>query len=182
MDDFATPGKPNHFGLRPSEANYIQPGKKPLSSMSPTMIFRPHEQYNNEKKTTTSSSSSPHPLGDIVVVLGASGGPKIISAVLQVFVNFAWRGMSLYESVTHPRLHDQLLYHGNAVTTWEKCHLLTGPTIEMPERTLQALEDRDHTLLPVSYMGTVQAISVDSETGLLSAVSDIRKGGKSKGY
>jgi gamma-glutamyltranspeptidase/glutathione hydrolase/gamma-glutamyltranspeptidase/glutathione hydrolase/leukotriene-C4 hydrolase len=54
--------------------------------------------------------------------------------------------------------------------------------IETSNRTVQALLDRGHRLLPVNYMGTVQAISIDPETQTISAVSDIRKGGKPSGY
>jgi hypothetical protein len=63
MDDFASPGRPNYFGLAPSPLNYPAPGKRPLSSMSPTLVFFQ---------------------GKIRLVHGASGGPKIITAVLQV--------------------------------------------------------------------------------------------------
>jgi len=64
MDDFSNPGKANFFGLAPSEENYIRPGKRPLSSMSPTFVFGAG--------------------GKLRMVVGASGGPKIITATLQV--------------------------------------------------------------------------------------------------
>ena len=80
------------------------------------------------------------------------------------------------------RIHDQLLYHGNLVTLYDQCPLLQGPTIEVAERTRKALERRGHSLLPVDYLGTTQAISVDFETDLLTAVSDPRKGGIPAGY
>lgn len=68
MDDFSTPGQPNLYGLQPSPANYIRPGKRPLSSMSPLIV----EQA-----------------GQLRLVLGGSGGPRIISAVLQALVRCA---------------------------------------------------------------------------------------------
>lgn len=64
MDDFSTPGLSNSFGFVPTEANYIMPGKRALSSMTPIIIV---DNNNNVK-----------------LVLGASGGSKIISAVSQV--------------------------------------------------------------------------------------------------
>ena len=171
MDDFGIPGRPNVFGLKPSEANFISPGKKPLSSMSPIIVFLDEE-----------SNPSVHSLGTLFLVLGASGGPKIITAVLQVLINHALLGMPLYESIAHPRIHDQLLYHTNAVTTLEKCPLEQGPTIDVSTRTRTALSNRGHRLLDVDYAGTVQAVSVDLETMALTAVSDIRKGGTPAGY
>ena len=61
MDDFSTPDQTNYFNLKPSDTNYIQPGKRPMSSMSPIIIIND----KNEAK----------------LVLGASGGTKIISSV-----------------------------------------------------------------------------------------------------
>jgi len=67
MDDFsAQPGVPNYFGLVGGEANAIAPGKRPLSSMSPTIVLKD---------------------GQPIISLGAAGGPKIISAVLQELVD-----------------------------------------------------------------------------------------------
>mmetsp|Transcript_25074 Transcript_25074/g.37473 ORF Transcript_25074/g.37473 Transcript_25074/m.37473 type:complete len:180 (+) Transcript_25074:261-800(+) len=179
MDDFATPGRPNYFGLIPSPSNYIAPDKRPLSSMSPLIILRNEETSVVNDANEDGSSEVP---GDLLMVLGASGGPKIITAVLQVFINFALNSMPLYESVSHPRLHDQLTYHGTAATTYEKDQLLQGPTIEVTQRTKSALSSRGHRLIPVDYTGTVQVVSVDLETGRLTAVSDIRKYGVPAGY
>ena len=64
MDDFSTTDKPNKYGLAPSKYNRIRPGVRPMSSMSPTII--------------TDSND------DVVLVIGASGGPRIISAVASV--------------------------------------------------------------------------------------------------
>lgn len=88
MDDFAiTPGEPNAFGLVGSEANAIAPGKRPLSSMTPTVVL------NDE--------------GRVVMVLGASGGSTIISATLQVYLNVAVFKMNAQEAVDAPRVHHQ---------------------------------------------------------------------------
>ena len=87
MDDFsAKPGVPNMFGLVGKEANAIQPGKRMLSSMTPTIV---------EKG------------GELFLVLGAPGGSTIITAVLQTFLNVAEYGMTLDEAVAAPRFHHQ---------------------------------------------------------------------------
>lgn len=172
MDDFSTPGRPNLFGLPPSEANYIAPGKRPLSSMSPTLVFRrDFDEVTGEDD-----------LGKLFMTLGSSGGPKIITAVLQVFMNHALLGMPLYSAVANPRIHDQLIYHDAVVTTYDMCPLLQGPTIEVSNRTRTALKKRGHKILPVDYLGTTQAIAIDLETNQLTAVADIRKVGTPAGY
>eukprot|EP00581_Thalassiosira_minuscula_P017721 CAMPEP_0183722004 /NCGR_PEP_ID=MMETSP0737-20130205/14094_1 /TAXON_ID=385413 /ORGANISM="Thalassiosira miniscula, Strain CCMP1093" /LENGTH=310 /DNA_ID=CAMNT_0025952089 /DNA_START=1 /DNA_END=933 /DNA_ORIENTATION=+ len=173
MDDFSTPGRLNYFGLHPSESNYIVPGKRPLSSMSPTMVFR---EVKHDGPTENNY------LGQLVLSIGASGGPKIITAILQTILNYAFVGMPLYESISAPRIHNQLLYHGAAGTNIEEDPLPQGPTIQLSERSRLALERRGHNLITSDYLGTVQAVSVDSETGSLSAVADIRKQGMPAGY
>jgi gamma-glutamyltranspeptidase / glutathione hydrolase len=87
MDDFtAKPGEPNLFGLIQGEANAIQPGKRPLSSMTPTIVMRG---------------------GKLFMVLGAPGGSRIINGVLQVFLNVADFHMNVQEAVDWPRFHHQ---------------------------------------------------------------------------
>lgn len=89
MDDFsAKPGVPNQFGLIGAEANAIAPGKRMLSSMTPTIF---------EKN------------GELFLVIGAPGGSTIITAVFQVFVNVADFGMPLDEAVNAGRFHHQWL-------------------------------------------------------------------------
>lgn len=89
MDDFATrPGLPNMYGLVQGEANAIQPRKRPLSSMTPTIVLRD---------------------GKLFLVLGSPGGPTIINTVLNVFLNVADFGMNIQEAVDQPRFHHQWL-------------------------------------------------------------------------
>lgn len=171
MDDFSSPGAPNHYGVAPSESNYIQPGKKPLSSISPTLVFKPERDSVDE-----------YHLGRLALVFGASGGPKIPSATLQVFVHHILEGMPLWESIIAPRVHDQLLFKGHSTTLYDHAELLQGPMISLPNRTKDALKRRNHNLAPVPNTGTSQAVSIDLETGLMTAVSDPRKGGKAFGY
>jgi gamma-glutamyltranspeptidase len=172
MDDFSTPGRANFFGLHPSESNYIVPGKRPLSSMAPTMVFKQEGQMEETDNN----------LGKLVLSLGGSGGPKIITAVLSTILNYAFVGMPLFEAVSAPRIHNQLIYHGAVATNIEEETLPQGPSISLSERTRRALQKRGHDLIPTDYLGTVQAVSVDLETNSLSAVADIRKQGIPAGY
>jgi gamma-glutamyltranspeptidase len=171
--DFGSPGKPNYFGLKPAEANFIAPFKKPLSSMSPMLIFKSEE-----------GSSNGNSFGTFFLAIGASGGPKIITSVVQVFINYAMLGMSLFDAMAHPRIHDQILYHESDVTCYESCILDNDQTLvlELSNRTKAALRSRGHQLLGIDFSGVVQAVAMDLETGTLSAVSDIRKGGSPDGY
>jgi len=87
MDDFAAqPGGRNVFGLVGSEANSIAPRKRPLSSMTPTIVLRK---------------------GQAVAALGGSGGPLITTATLQVLLNALVFGQDATASVTTPRVHHQ---------------------------------------------------------------------------
>lgn len=89
MDDFSSkPGEPNQFGLIGSEANRIQPGKRMLSSMTPTIITK------NEKP---------------VLILGSPGGSTIPTVVLQVILNYLDFGMDIQQAVNAPRFHHQWL-------------------------------------------------------------------------
>jgi gamma-glutamyltranspeptidase / glutathione hydrolase len=89
MDDFTVkPGVANLFGLVQGEANAIAPGKRPLSSMSPTLLLRDGEPY---------------------AVLGSPGGARIISITLQAILNLVDHGMELQEAVNAPRIHHQWL-------------------------------------------------------------------------
>ena len=146
--------------------------------MSPMMVFR--------KKDGAGRSSFSDGWGNLILILGGSGGPKIITAVVQVFLNVCFLGMPLFDAVAKPRVHDQLVYHDSVVTTTERAPLGgdngNGPILEVPQRTKDALLKRSHMLLDINYAGTVQAIFVDHETDTLSAVSDIRKGGSPAGY
>ena len=90
MDDFAAkPGAPNQFGLVQGEANAIQPGKRMLSAMTPTIVL--------------------DPAGQVLLVVGAAGGPTIITATSQVILNVIDHRMSLADAMRAPRLHHQAL-------------------------------------------------------------------------
>ena len=90
MDDFATaPGKPNMFGLVQGEANAVQPGKRMLSAMTPSIVLDPKDQ--------------------LYLVVGTPGGPHIITMVYHVISNVIDHGMSLPDAVAAPRMHHQAL-------------------------------------------------------------------------
>ena len=87
MDDFsAQPGEPNAFGLIGSEANSIEPRKRPLSSMSPTIVVKDNKP---------------------VMILGGAGGPTIITGAVLVIVNMLDFGDELAEAQARPRFHHQ---------------------------------------------------------------------------
>ena len=100
MDDFsAKPGAPNLYGLVGGEANSIAPGKRMLSSMTPTIL---------EKE------------GQLFMVLGTPGGSTIITSVFQTILNTIEFGMGMQEAVDKPRFHhqwlpDQIYYEHNAL-------------------------------------------------------------------
>ena len=90
MDNFAAkPGFPNQYGLVQGEANAIEPGKRPLSSMSPSIVL--------------------DPAGDLFFVSGTPGGPTIISTVFQTISSVIDYGMNVAQAVNAPRLHHQHL-------------------------------------------------------------------------
>ena len=87
MDDFTSkPGEPNQFGLRQGAINKIEPGKRPLSSMSPTIVTKDNQ---------------------VVLVTGSPGGSRIPTTVLQVISNAIDYGLDINEAVNSPRFHYQ---------------------------------------------------------------------------
>ena len=89
MDDFSSkPGTPNGYGLLGSEANAIEGNKRPLSSMTPTIIFKDEKPY---------------------LVFGTPGGSRIITTVLQVALNVMTHDMNVAQAVNSPRIHHQWL-------------------------------------------------------------------------
>jgi gamma-glutamyltranspeptidase/glutathione hydrolase len=89
MDDFsAKPGVPNAYGLLGGEANAVEGGKRPLSSMTPTIVMQD---------------------GDVYLVTGSPGGSRIITTVLQIIMNVIDHGMNIAEATLAPRMHHQWL-------------------------------------------------------------------------
>ncbi len=118
MDDFTVkPGTPNLYGLVQSKANAIAPGKRPLSSMSPTLV---------EKD------------GRVLLVLGSPGGSRIITAVLETILDIVDYGMAPQQAVEAPRLHyqglpDEVAYE-RAGLTQETGAALTGMGYKLLEQ------------------------------------------------
>lgn len=94
MNDFSIPGVSNAFGYIPSPANFIRPGKRPLSSISPVII----EHLN--------ASSLPQAF---YVAIGAAGGSRIITSTVQNVLHILDGGMSTVDALAQPRIHDQLV-------------------------------------------------------------------------
>ncbi|KAJ1730190.1 hypothetical protein LPJ61_003146 [Coemansia biformis] len=149
MDDFSTTNMTNGFGLRPSPNNKIVPGKRPLSSTAATIV-----ESN----------------GHVELVVGGSGGSRILTAVLQVIVNVLDFGMQLDDAVDRPRLHHQLIPEALGV----------DPLV--PSSLVHGLADRGHTIVPLSHRNSVVQAVHRLPSGLLHAVSDARKYGLAAGY
>jgi len=150
MDDFTSkPNSPNLFGLIQGEANAIQPGKRPLSAMSPTIVVRDGKPF---------------------LVLGAPGGPRIVTAVLQVLLNVIDFRMNIQDAVDAPRFHHQ----------WKPDQLYLEGGIS-PD-TVAILEDMGHQVdySPGVVLARVNAILSDG--GWLQGAADSRWVGKAAGY
>jgi gamma-glutamyltranspeptidase / glutathione hydrolase len=150
MDDFAAkPGAPNMFGLVQGEANAIEPGKRMLSAMTPTIVLDPS--------------------GQVLMVTGARGGPRIITAVFQVISNVLDHGMDVTSAVHAPRIHHQ---HLPDVLSFERNGLAAGRIAE--------LEAMGHDVQPRATVGTAPTIL--RRQGVWTAVPDPRTGGSAAGF
>jgi gamma-glutamyltranspeptidase/glutathione hydrolase len=162
MDDFsARPGAPNLFGLRQGEANAIVPGRRPLSSMSPTIVRED---------------------GEVVLALGAAGGPRILSAVAQVVVRHLVDGLPLDVAVIAPRVHHQhrpdTLVHEDAEVIWPLGP--DGGRLDLHADRLRELGDRGHFLkIRNGGIGRLTAISRDPEVLRVRGVAGPRTYGAS---
>lgn len=148
LDDFSIlPGTPNMFGLVGSAANQLAPLRRPLSSMCPVVV-------RNER-------------GDVSHVLGAPGGPRIITAVTQVLLRMLAYEQDLVTAMRAPRIHQQWRPEATRFEDgWDEGLLrdlenLHGQPVEPPTRAV---------------FGSVQGIAVDRE-GAVTALSDPRRGG-----
>jgi gamma-glutamyltranspeptidase/glutathione hydrolase len=154
MDDFtAQPGQANMFGLVQSEGNTIAPGKRPLSSMMPTIVLRD---------------------GQLSFVTGSPGGPQIISAVMLTVIN--WMRFGPADSagamldIDAPRFHHQWMPD---TLTLEQ---------DFPTAVMAQLEALGHKVVRKSWIGEVNAIGIDARTGERLGAPDPRRQGAAVGY
>jgi gamma-glutamyltranspeptidase/glutathione hydrolase len=147
MDDFSIrSGFPNVYGLIGGKANLIRPKKRPLSSMAPTIILQEDRP---------------------ILIVGASGGPRIISATLQTILNALDFGMPIKKAVGSPRIHHQ----------WKPDNLMVEKKISRDTRS--SLARKGHAIKVRPSIGAVQAILVDGEK--ISGEADPRKTKKRRG-
>ena len=149
MDDFTThPTKPNLFGLIQGSGNRVEPGKRPLSSMSPTLVGKDNK---------------------IVLALGAPGGPKIISAVLQTLYRLLVNGLDIDQAIQAPRVHNQFLPS-----------TLFIDKVRFTPETIKGLTSRGHEIKQRGFIGRVYAVRKNDKR-ILEAAHDSRGEGASGG-
>jgi len=152
MDDFAAqPGKPNMFGLIQGEKNAVQGGKRPLSSMTPTIVLKKD--------------------GSLWFALGARGGPRIITAVLQSVINVIDHDMDIQQAIDAPRVHHQ----------WYPDEIVFEPFGMSPD-TINILSGYGHKFAEKpSYIASATGIMIGKDGVRLGAI-DSRSDGAAIGY
>ena len=144
MDDFSIkPGVPNVYGLVGGDANSIAPFKRPLSSMSPSIVSKD---------------------GKTILVAGSPGGSRIITTTLQVIANVIDRRMAINAAVSAPRYHMQ----------WLPDELRLEPGNGLTNKDVEELVRMGYTLSLQGFMGDVNAIMIDPETGKITGSHDTR--------
>ena len=158
MDDFsAKPGVPNSDGLIQGAANAIGPGKRPLSSMTPTIVA-----HN----------------GKTVLVLGSPGSSKIITTVANVLMGVVDYGMNIQESVNAPRFHHQWLPDVIMVEKW-----FSPDTVNLLHNMGYEVQFGLHDGMDVQpYWSDAECIAIHEKTGTRLGASDGRNHGKAIGY
>jgi gamma-glutamyltranspeptidase/glutathione hydrolase len=158
MDDFsAKPGVPNADGLIQGEANAVGPGKRPLSSMTPTIVV--HD-------------------GKTFLILGSPGSSKIITTVANVLMGVVDYGMNIQEAVDAPRFHNQWLPDVLNVEQW-----FSPDTVEVLQKMGYNVEFGLHDGEDVSpYWSEAECIAVEAKTGERLGASDYRTNGRAVGY
>jgi len=152
MDDFSVaPDTPNAFGLVDTRGqNAVAAGKRPLSSMTPTILVKD---------------------GQLFMVTGSPGGPRIITTTLETILNVVDYGMNVQEAVSAPRFHHQ----------WMPDKLVLEP--EFPADVVAALRRRGHPVeISRRHWSSAQAIVVDPASGLHFGGSDPRSDGLAQGF
>ena len=152
MDDFASrPGVPNMFGLLQGERNKVEGRKRPLSSMTPTIVLRKD--------------------GSFWFALGARGGPRIISAVMQTVLNVIDHDMNIQDAIDSPRIHHQ----------WLPDEVLFEPNGMSPD-TRKILDSYGHKFAAKpGYIASATGVMV-TDSGLRMGAIDSRSDGEAIGY
>jgi gamma-glutamyltranspeptidase/glutathione hydrolase len=153
MDDFAArPGKPNMFGLVQGENNAVQPAKRPLSSMTPTIVLRKD--------------------GSLWFAAGARGGPRIITAVTQIVVNMIDHEMNIQQAIDAPRVHHQWLPDEIAFEQYG----LSADTRRNLERIGHKFAQRPGNI------ASATGIMIEEKTGVRLGAIDSRSDGEAVGF
>lgn len=158
MDDFTSkPGVPNDYKLIQGEANAIAPKKRPLSSMTPTIVLKD---------------------GKVAFAVGSPGGPTIINTVLQVIVNVIDFGMDIQEAIDSPRFHHQWLPDE---LYWEE-RGINRDTREALERMGHKFRELPGAGSTPGEIGDAHGIAIDPKSGMRLGASDPRLGGAAVGW
>lgn len=152
MDDFASkPGVPNVYGLIQGAANAVGPNKRPLSAMTPTIVLKE---------------------GKLWLVLGAEGGPTIITSVANILLGVHDYGLDIQEAVNAPRIHQQWLP--------DRVELEAG---RFSPDTVRLLQTAGNKVTPPDVDGDAECIAVDLSTGERLGASDARnENGRAVGF
>jgi gamma-glutamyltranspeptidase/glutathione hydrolase len=151
MDDFsAKPGTPNLFGLIGSKANSIEPGKRMLSSMSPTIVLKDTKPF---------------------LIVGSPGGSTIITSVLQVILNVLDFKMNICDAISAHRIHHQ----------WLPDEIICEPS-GLAEDVKLNLTKHGYKFGEETYLGRVEGIIIDYNSGYFYGTSDPRGTGKAEGF
>jgi gamma-glutamyltranspeptidase / glutathione hydrolase len=150
MDDFASKqGVPNTYGLIQGPANAIAAGKRPLSAMTPTIVLKD---------------------GKLYLVVGAEGGPTIITNVAATIISVIDNGLNIQEAVNAPRFHHQWM----------------PDQIDLEDRispdTVRLLRSKGHEIRLLHFWGDAECIMIDPQTGERLGASDGRGNGKAVGF
>jgi gamma-glutamyltranspeptidase/glutathione hydrolase len=155
MDDFSSkPGEPNQFGLLGSEGNSILPGKRPLSSMTPTIVLKDDKPF---------------------IIIGSPGGSRIITTVLQVIMNCIDFDMNIAEAISAPRIHhqwmpDEIFYEKFSFSKDVKINL---------QKMGYKFEDANQKF---TILGLAEAIMIDNDNHVIFGASDQRSSGAAAGF
>ncbi|XP_054728729.1 scoloptoxin SSD14 isoform X1 [Anastrepha obliqua] len=150
MNDFSVAGSSNAFGLPPAPTNFIDARKRPMSSMSPMILA--------DQK------------GNVRLAMGAAGGSKIISGIVEVAARYLWFGQDIKSAIDAPRIHHQLVPN-----------VLQYEFGKFSEEVLKLLQAKGHKLQPFRDIGSVVCAIARNDTAIY-ANADYRKRGGVAGF